>query len=289
MKTAGTAQPLIDGIEKVTGRARYTADLPSSHALVGEVLRSPIAHGEIVRVDTTRARALKLGLKKSGEICAADAEVVQRGGAYAGYGIVTILYAGALAQALYRLPAVRYRGFRVYANTPPCGPMRGHGSVDMRHAFETLLDTMAEELGLDPFAVRRANLLEAPHRTLNELQVNSYGLPACLDWVEQASGWKERRKALPRGRGLGMACSHYASGAAKPVRIALTGTNPRPLLVSGTEELVGKQIDESLLARLSKLVQKQAGPVRTTLAQANYRRQVAAVTAQRLVKELAAL
>jgi 4-hydroxybenzoyl-CoA reductase subunit alpha len=160
---------------------------------------------------------LRLGMKKSGEITAIEAEVVQRGGAYAGYGIVTILYAGALIHALYRAPAVRYRGLRVYANTPPCGPMRGHGSVDMRHAFETLLDRMAGELTLDPFAVRRANLLEAPHRTLNDLQVNSYGLPACLDWVERASGWKERRAGLPRGRGLGMACSHYVSGAAKPV------------------------------------------------------------------------
>jgi CO/xanthine dehydrogenase FAD-binding subunit len=52
---------------------------------------------------------------------------------------------------------------------------------------------------------------------------------------------------------------------------------------------LGKQVDESLLARIAKLVQKQTSPVRTTLVQANYRRQVAAVTAQRLVKELSAL
>jgi len=160
---------------------------------------------------------LKIGLKKNGEITAVDAECVQRGGAYAGYGIVTILYAGALLHALYRLPASRYHGYRVYSNTPPCGPMRGHGSVDMRHAFETLLDSMAAELELDPFAVRRANLISAPYRTANELQVNSCGLAECLDWVEQASGWKKRRGRLGRGRGLGMACSHYVSGAAKTV------------------------------------------------------------------------
>src|SRR6185295_5744490 len=52
---------------------------------------------------------LKIGLKKSGEITAVEAECVQRGGAYAGYGIVTILYAGALLHALYRLPAAKYR------------------------------------------------------------------------------------------------------------------------------------------------------------------------------------
>lgn len=160
---------------------------------------------------------LKIGMKKSGEICAVDCEIVQRGGAYGGYGLVTILYAGALLHALYRVGAVRYRGFRIYTNLPPCGAMRGHGAVDARHAFESLLDEMAGRLGLDPIAVRRANLITPPYRTLNDLQVNSYGVPACLDWVEQASGWKERHGKLPRGRGLGIACSHYVSGSAKPV------------------------------------------------------------------------
>ncbi len=160
---------------------------------------------------------LKLGLKRDGTITAVDCEVTQRGGAYAGYGLVTILYAGALLHALYRLGAAKYRGHRVYTNTPPCGAMRGHGAVDVRHAFETLLVRVAGELKLDPFAVRRANLITPPWRTLNDLVVNSYGLPDCLAWVERASGWKERQGKLPRGRGLGLACSHYVSGSAKPV------------------------------------------------------------------------
>ena len=52
---------------------------------------------------------------------------------------------------------------------------------------------------------------------MNDLMVNSYGLPECLDAVEQASGWHERVGRLPPGKGLGMACSHYVSGAAKPI------------------------------------------------------------------------
>lgn len=87
----------------------------------------------------------------------------------------------------------------------------------MRHAFDGLLDAMAGELGLDAFAVRRANLITPPYRTINDLQINSYGLPECLDWVEQASGWRARKGKLPRGRGLGLGCSHFISGAAKPV------------------------------------------------------------------------
>ena len=160
---------------------------------------------------------LKLGMTRAGKLTACECEVVQRGGAYAGYGVVTILYAGALLQGLYDIPAIAYDGYRVYANLPPCGAMRGHGSVDVRFAFEALLDRMAAEAGLDPFVVRRANLLSAPTETQNGLRIESYGLGQCLDWVERASAWHDRRGRLGVGRGIGMACSHYVSGAAKPI------------------------------------------------------------------------
>ena len=54
----GVRQPLIDGIEKVTGRARYTADLPAPGALVGAILRSPAAHARIRGIDVSAARAM---------------------------------------------------------------------------------------------------------------------------------------------------------------------------------------------------------------------------------------
>ena len=54
----GIPTPLIDGIEKVTGRARYTADLSDTGALVGRIYRSPYSHAEIVAVDISSARAL---------------------------------------------------------------------------------------------------------------------------------------------------------------------------------------------------------------------------------------
>jgi 4-hydroxybenzoyl-CoA reductase subunit alpha len=160
---------------------------------------------------------LKMGMAKDGRITAIECECWQRGGAHSGYGIVTILYSGSMLYALYDLHNVKYIGRRVLTNTPPCGAFRGHGTVDVRFAFEAMLDTMASELGLDPFAVRRANLLKAPAFTDNDLMVNSYGLPECLDIVERESGWKARKGRLGKGRGLGMACSHYISGASKPV------------------------------------------------------------------------
>jgi len=160
---------------------------------------------------------LKIGMKKDGRITAVECECHQRGGAHSGYGVVTILYAGSMLYAIYDLHNVKYLGKRVLTNTPPCGAFRGHGTVDVRFAFESLLDLLAAELEIDPFSVRRVNALSAPTFTDNDLMVNSYGLPECLDWVEQKSGWRARRGKLPKGKGLGMACSHYISGASKPV------------------------------------------------------------------------
>jgi 4-hydroxybenzoyl-CoA reductase subunit alpha len=186
----------------------------------GGTVRMKLSREETFLTHRGRPRTrvtMKIGMTKAGKMTACEAMVEQTGGAYGGYGIVTILYAGSLLNAIYDIPAVRYDGFRVYTNTPACGAMRGHGTVDVRHAFECLTDMMAGELGLDPFAVRRANLLKAPMRTINDLEVTSYGLPAALDWIEEASGWKDRKGKLGPGKGLGMACAHYVSGAAKPV------------------------------------------------------------------------
>ncbi len=166
---------------------------------------------------------LKMGMTKDGRITAVELENDQRGGAYSGYGVVTILYAGSMLYAIYDLQHVRYIGRRVLTNTPPCGAFRGHGTVNTRFAFEALLDMMAEKLGLDPIDVRRRNLLKAPTFTQNDLMVNSYGLPECIDWVETASDWNAKRTSgiAPakdgRKRGIGFACSHYISGASKPV------------------------------------------------------------------------
>ncbi|MEI8325900.1 MAG: molybdopterin cofactor-binding domain-containing protein, partial [Betaproteobacteria bacterium] len=56
--TVGVRQPLIDGVEKVTGRAQFTADLSARDALVGAILRSPVAHARIRGIDVSCARAM---------------------------------------------------------------------------------------------------------------------------------------------------------------------------------------------------------------------------------------
>ncbi|HMK30860.1 MAG TPA: molybdopterin cofactor-binding domain-containing protein, partial [Terriglobales bacterium] len=160
---------------------------------------------------------LKTAVRRDGRITAVAARVVQDGGGYCSYGPVTILYSGALLGALYDIPNVKYDGYRVLTNKPACGAMRGHGTVNVRFAFESQLDEIAAALKLDPAEIRRRNLLKPPCITVNQLRVLSYGLPECIEQVVERSRWNTRRGRLRRGRGLGLACSHYVSGAANSI------------------------------------------------------------------------
>ncbi len=165
---------------------------------------------------------LKTGVTSDGRIVSVAARVVQDGGGYCSYGPVTILYSGALLGALYDIPNVKYDGYRVLTNKPACGAMRGHGTVNVRFAFESALDEICIALNLDPAEVRRKNLLKPPCITVNGLRVLSYGLPECIEKVVSASKWNEKRRSGSRKpeagvRGLGLACSHYVSGAANSI------------------------------------------------------------------------
>ncbi len=160
---------------------------------------------------------LKTGVTNDGRITAVKARVVQDGGGYCSYGVVTILYSGALLGALYDIPNIQYDGYRVLTNKPACGAMRGHGTVNVRFAFESQLDELALKIKMDPAEIRRRNLLQPPCVTVNGLRVQSYGLPECIEKVVERSGWKDRKGKMPKSRGLGIACSHYVSGAANSI------------------------------------------------------------------------
>ena len=158
-----------------------------------------------------------VALDREGKITAVDNKILIDGGAVASFGLVTAYYAGQLLTGPYRFGSYRFDSYRMYTNKPPCGPKRGHGSVQPRFAFEVALDEAAEKLGLDPIEVRRRNFIGENVETVNGQKITSNGFLKCLELVERASGWKDRRGKLGRGRGLGVAGSMYISGTAYPV------------------------------------------------------------------------
>ena len=75
-------------------------------------------------------------------------------------------------------------------------------------------------------------------------------------------------------------------GKLADLRVAFTGTNPRPVLLAGTADLCGGRIDERVIKGLDALVRDQIMPMKTTFTPGHYRRRVAGVLARRLAARL---
>jgi len=160
---------------------------------------------------------MRTGFRKDGSITAQHLQTALDGGAYGSYGVASTYYTGALQTVTYDLPRYRFDGVRVFTNKPPCGPKRGHGTPQPRFGFEIHLDKAAEKLGIDPAELRLRHLAKPHSVTANWLQLGTVNLGRCIEAVVEGSGWKERYGKLPHGRGLGLACGSYLTGAGLPI------------------------------------------------------------------------
>ena len=159
----------------------------------------------------------RTGVKKDGTLTAVHLQTILDGGAYGSYGVASTFYTGALQTVTYHVPRYKFEGCRVFTNKAPCGPKRGHGTPQSRFGQEVQIDKIAERMGIDP-ATFRLRIVEQPNvLTANFLRVSTIGLAECIRRVVKASDWTGRYRQLGRGRGLGLACSSYLSGAGLPI------------------------------------------------------------------------
>ncbi|MBC8320729.1 MAG: molybdopterin-dependent oxidoreductase [Bacteroidetes bacterium] len=160
---------------------------------------------------------LKIGVKNDGTITAVKHKAILEGGAYSSFGIVSAYYAGSMLTTLYKFANYKYDGYRINTNLPPCGAFRGHGCPHPRFAFESLLSMIADDIGMDPIDIRLKNAMEPEYRTCNDLDIHSCEFTACLEDVKKKSHWDSKRGNLPKGRGIGIGCGGFVSGAGYPI------------------------------------------------------------------------
>jgi 4-hydroxybenzoyl-CoA reductase subunit alpha len=160
---------------------------------------------------------MRTGVTKDGKLTGMHLQTLLDGGGYGSYGAASTFYTGVLQTVTYELPRYRFDACRTFTNKPPCGPKRGHGTPQPRFGQEVQLDKIAEKLGLDP-AELRLNVVAKPNTlTANWLKIGTIGLAECIRQVVNRSGWKQKHRKLPDGRGVGIACSSYLSGAGLPI------------------------------------------------------------------------
>lgn len=160
---------------------------------------------------------VKAGMKSDGSITALHFRNFLDGGAYGSYGVASTFYTGALQTVTYPIANYKFEAMRVFTNKAPCGPKRGHGTPQPRFALEVLLDKFAEDLELDPAELRLRHLIPDNSKTVNHLTVTTNGLGECIRKVTEASRFQQRRTGSSLGKGFGLGCGSYLSGAGLPV------------------------------------------------------------------------
>ena len=184
-------------------------------ALITYLTRRP------VKVRLTRAESLlihpkrhhfemdfTMGCDEEGHIMGVKAKVVSDTGAFASLGGPVLERACTHAAGPYAYENFEIEGRAYYTNNPPAGAFRGFGVTQTCFATETLLNMMADEIGITPWEIRYRNAIR-PGGVLPNGQIvdESTGLVETLEAVKE-----EYEAALAAGKPVGIACAMKNAG-----------------------------------------------------------------------------
>jgi len=141
------------------------------------LLVHPKRHATQIRV--------KIGAKANGQLTAVETELFGDTGAYASLGEKVLTRATTHSAGPYQIPHTKADCYAMYTNNPPAGAFRGFGVLQSAFAIESMMDMLAEKLGLDPFYLRQINALKTGSTTnTGQLLTESVGLLECLERVQ---------------------------------------------------------------------------------------------------------
>jgi 4-hydroxybenzoyl-CoA reductase alpha subunit len=156
---------------------------------------------------------IRTGVKKDGTLLAKEVRNIIDGGAYLGLGGIVVINSIILPSVSYRIPNYRYESLRIFTNKPPGTAMRGFGANQPIFAFESQLDMIAEDLGIDPVELRLKNAIQPGDEIPKIARITTCGLSECIRKVADSAGWSGKQGKLPKGRGIGFACYGFVTGA----------------------------------------------------------------------------
>ncbi len=164
---------------------------------------------------------LRAGVKKDGTISAIGLDCINNTGAYGGHGLTVVSCSGGKTLPLYHCENIHFDGKSYYTNLPVGGAYRGFGATQAFFAIESVMDQMAEAIGMDPKAFRELNHIRENEgspifaalgegREGTPMTVGSNALGECIVQGAAAIGWDQRQdwrgKTGRFRRGIGMAC-----------------------------------------------------------------------------------
>ncbi len=221
---------------------------------------------------------LRLAAKKDGTLTGADLNLVADIGAHIVQAYSFLGVSIGWLVSLYKLPNIRYQGKAVYTNKAISCAMQGFGNPQMTFATESLIDELADKLGMDPLELRLKNYVglgdtfwgQGP---LVRSIVLSDGVPELLQKGAEIIGWADRPKPGSQTgryrRGIGLARGFHTSSAGAPqpgdvidfsgamVKVNVDGSVDVITALmdhgGGTLEAIAKLVAETLCVPLDKV------------------------------------
>lgn len=198
------AEPIALALAQLTGKP-----VKLVYSREEDFIASDTRHGGYVTV--------KLGAKKDGTFQSIKMQATLNGGAYCSFGGEVPGVLGAMGLSVYHIPHQSYQGYTVYTNRTPAGAMRGFGNPQAMFAIESVVDMMAEKLGIDAMELRRKNIMQVGDAWCLPYPCSSTGLMECMEKGAKSIGWENRGKLnQPEGkklRGIGMGVGSHVSNS----------------------------------------------------------------------------
>lgn len=232
--------------------------------LQAHLVLAAIRTGRPVRMVYTRAESLaahpsrhpmttdvELTCRPDGEFVSLRVRTVLDGGAYASTSAPVSAIVHDFSAGLYRFAAVDIETSAVYTNNPPAGAMRGFGATQACFLIESTVDAVAAQLGCDPVALRRQNLLRAgePLATTGQPLTGCADPRDVLDAALAVPAPAVRPETTHRrgvGVALGVKSAGLGHGKPDPATVAVTLTAAGADVESSAAE-VGQGVTEVLM------------------------------------------
>src|SRR5439155_1069757 len=240
-------------------------DLESAHAgvsggeeelpeedLSGNVLRRAYyADGDLDAAFATMNPAsaeifeVRIGATAEGVLTALEARVIADRGENPDWGVEDI--SAILVAGPYRWQAYRIRGYGVQTNHVTFGAYRGPGAPPAAFALESLVDELAQALGLDPVELRLTNAVQEGDKGVTGQAFPVMGARECLERAREHPIWRDRG-TLPEGEGVGLALGYWPGGNEPASSICRLDADGGLTVITGAVDMTGTETGFAAIA-----------------------------------------
>jgi len=185
---------------------------------------------------------VKIGVKKDGTIVAADGLFKFQAGAFPGSPVMN---ATMCAFAPYVIPNARAIGFDVVSNRPKSAAYRAPGSPISAFAVESVLDVLAQKIGMDPLKLRLKNAVKAGSPTVWGPKHSHDGY---AETIQALLDHPEYSKPLGKNQGRGVASGFWFNGGGESTASVHINEDGTVVIATGSMDVGGSRASMALMA-----------------------------------------